>query len=307
MNVIRLECLLLQSGEFKTATAEGPLMIIAQITDLHIGFEGQGKPCQNVKRLRSVLEVLNTQIKSPDFILLTGDLVEIGENWAYETLKDELASLKIPYYFSMGNHDDRQAFLSAFPDCSFEDGFLQYTIEGGPLRIIVLDTLEPGLHGGAFCEGRAEWLRQKLTEQPDRPTLIALHHPPVPTGIEWMTASPDDPWVKRLSAVLNDFENIVHIISGHIHRSIFTKFAGTTLSVSLAVAPQVKLELADIDPNDPDGRVLLTNSAAGYALHEWNGTQMTTHQGLAPEGEPIIHFDEKHAFVVRHTLDLPPD
>ena len=38
------------------------------------------------------------------------------------------------------------------------DGFIQYAIEDLPVRILVLDTLEVGRHGGGFCETRAAWL-----------------------------------------------------------------------------------------------------------------------------------------------------
>ena len=281
-------------------------MIIAQITDLHIGFDGKEEKCKNTKRFKKVLAELNTQTQQPDLMLITGDLVESGEDWAYEKLKKTLDKIKIPYYLALGNHDNREKFIGTFSDTNFSNGFLQYTIEDWPLRIIVLDTLEVGKHGGGFCDARAEWLHRTLSEQADRPTLIALHHPPIRTGIAWMTIKEDDIWVERLKETLNPFNNIVHIISGHIHRNIFSRVAGTTLSVSLAVAPQVKLDLGDIDPDRPDNRILLTDAPSGYSLHYWDGAHMTSHSGRAPDGNPVIHYDEKHSFVVRHTMDLPP-
>jgi len=281
-------------------------MIIAQITDLHIGFDGKEEKCKNTVRFKTVLEEIKTQTAQPDLVLITGDLVESGEDWAYEKLKTTLNDIQVPYYLALGNHDNREKFIKTFTDKHFSDGFLQYTIEDWPLRIIVLDTLEVGKHGGGFCEARAKWLQKTLAEQPDRPTLIALHHPPIKTGIAWMTIKEEDVWVSRLEEVLKPFDNVVHIICGHIHRNIFSHFAGSTLSVSLAVAPQVKLDLGDIDPDVPDDRVLLTDGPSGYALHHWNGSFITSHSGSAPDGDPVIHYDEKHAFVVRHTMDLPP-
>ena len=81
------------------------------------------------------------------------------------------------------------------PRSEIVDGFIQYAIEGFPVRILVLDTLEVGRHGGGFCEVRAAWLRARLDEAPDRPTLIVLHHPPIATGISWMTENPDADWI----------------------------------------------------------------------------------------------------------------
>ncbi|RKQ69301.1 calcineurin-like phosphoesterase family protein [Litorimonas taeanensis] len=281
-------------------------MIIAQITDLHLGFHGENASCTNRERLRAVLSEVQSKIQSPDLILFTGDLVEIGEDWAYEDLREELETLSIPYYFAFGNHDNRSAFSSTFPEVKFDQGFLQYTIDDWPLRIIVLDSLEVGRHGGGFCSTRAKWLHDRLSEQPDRPTLIALHHPPMRSGIDWMTVSEGEAWVNLLQATLEPFNNVVHIMAGHIHRSIFTQFLDIPLVVCSAVAPQVKLELADIQVDKPDHRILLTDAPAGYCLHQWDGHQITTHNGIAPDGAPIIRYDDKHAFVIRHTLDLPP-
>lgn len=280
-------------------------MLIAQITDLHLGFDGRDKPCENTKRLRHVIREFNHLIRQPDLVLVTGDLVESGEHWAYEKLKEELSELNAPYYLALGNHDQREAFSAVFPELSLVDGFLQYVIEDWPLRIIVLDSLTEGRHGGGFCEVRAEWLRDALAKEPERPTLIVLHHPPIETGIAWMTASDDEAWVQRLRDIISAHDNIVQLISGHIHRTIFKPFAGTYVSVSQAIAPQVKLELAAINPDIPDDRVLLVDSAAGYSLHHWVKDVLTTHHASTPEGRPIIHYDEKHAFVVKKTLDIP--
>ena len=279
-------------------------MIIAQITDLHLGFDGKDKPCENTKRLRHVIHDLNHMKRQPDIVLVTGDLVESGADWAYQKLKTELSELKTPYFLALGNHDKRSAFTEVFPEFPLSNGFLQYTIEAWPLRIIVLDSLAEGRHGGDFCEARAAWLKERLAEDTDRPTLIAMHHPPIETGIAWMTASNEDAWVRRVHELVSSQDNVVQIICGHIHRIIFKPFAGTMVSVSRAVAPQVKLELAEIDPDTPDGRVLLIDAIAGYSLHHWHQGQLTTHHASAPEGRPIVRYDKAHAFVVRKTLDL---
>ena len=72
----------------------------------------------------------------------------------------------------MGNHDSRADLPRAVPrPPATADGFIQYAIEDHPVRILVLDTLEDRRHGGGFCESRADWLRDRLAEAPDRPTL----------------------------------------------------------------------------------------------------------------------------------------
>lgn len=279
-------------------------MIIAQISDLHIGYAGEGEACKNKQRLNKVIKSLHNFVRPPDLVLATGDLVEHGELWAYRDLKKALKKLKIPVHMAFGNHDRRAPFLEVFPEYSLVDGFLQYTLEDGPVRIIVLDTLEEGRHGGSFCKNRADWLEARLTEQPDRPTLIALHHPPIKSGIGWLTADPNAPWVKRLQAVISRHDNVKHMAAGHIHRNIYKGFAGTNISVTAAIAPQSKLELAEIDPEKPDGRPMLVEANPGFCLHHWDGDSFTTHSAQSPCGKVLFHYEEKFAYVVRHTLDL---
>lgn len=279
-------------------------MLIAQISDLHLGFGGPDTEDKNTERFKDILYNLESLSVKPDLLLLTGDLVEIGNNWAYSRVRELCDTLDIPTYCAMGNHDDRSVFEDIFKTRLFENGFLNYVIDDFDLRIIVVDTLEPGRHGAGFCKTREDWLAKHLAEQPYRPTLIVMHHPPIETGIGWLTASPEDDWVKRFSKAISGHNNIVQIIAGHIHRNMFQRFQDTVVSVSHAVAPSVSLDLRPVDPETPDGRVLLSDATGGYCLHHWNGGVLTTHIIHVPTGEPIVKYDEDHAWIVNHTLDL---
>lgn len=277
-------------------------MIIAQITDLHVGFDGKDQKCRNSQRLLPVIYELNSMIQKPDLVLVTGDLVETGEKWAYEKLRSVLGYLESPYHLAIGNHDNREVFRTCFPEVNTNGGFVQYSIDDGPLRVLMLDTLNDGLHGGAFCETRAAWLDQALAEKPDQPTLIAMHHPPINTGIAWMTASRDEPWVQRFEKVIDKYDNIRHVIAGHIHRTMFQKLGKTTISVCEAIAPEVKLELAPIDEARPDDRPLICDSAPRYSLHQWDGETVTSHMAAASTAETIVRFDEGHQYIIQKTM-----
>jgi len=107
---------------------------------------------------------------------MTGDLTDRGDRDSFEKLTAQLADAPCPIYPLVGNHDSREEMLRAFPDCpTMEGGFLQYAIEQDGLLILMLDTLEPGRHGGAFCEMRARWLSDQLSANSDTPTLCG--HP----------------------------------------------------------------------------------------------------------------------------------
>ena len=207
-----------------------------------------------------------------------------------------------PIYPIPGNHDLRAPFLEAFPNTPTNDGFIQYEVEAGSLRIIMLDTLEEGRHGGAFCERRAAWLDAKLSEQPDRPTLLVSHHPPTEIGIAWMSAASREPWVLRFAEVVERHKQVIRLVAGHIHRPIFTGWAGTTLSVTPSTAPQVALDLRPIS-GTPDGRDMIIAEPPAYALHEWtNDGVLLSHLGYANGGPVLARYNDAMQPLVEHLL-----
>ena len=190
-------------------------MLVAQITDLHLGYDPGNPDELNRTRLDRTLRRLSEMIPRPDLLLVTGDIADNGDDEdSYHRFREAIAGLPFPVYPAMGNHDSRLAFLALFPDLPAPDGFIQYAIEDHPVRILVLDTLQVGRHGGGFCEKRAAWLIARLAEAPERPTLIVLHHPPLATGLSWMTENPRAAWVRRLRAIVEANGNIVAMVSG---------------------------------------------------------------------------------------------
>jgi 3',5'-cyclic AMP phosphodiesterase CpdA len=274
-------------------------MLIAQITDIHLGFERDDPDEPNRRRLDAVLALLKAMQPRPDLLLMTGDLADAGDDaLAYRRLKEATADLPFPAYPAVGNHDGRAAFAAAFP-AFVTDGFAQYEIPAGEGRILVLDTLEEGRHGGGFCEVRAAWLARRLRQQPARPTLIALHHPPFDPGLSWISENPETDWMRRLEGVLAGHEGIVGLIAGHLHRPVVGRFAGTTLAVSAATAAQLALDLAPIDPEAPDGRPLVVDEPPAFALHLWTGRSLVTHFARVGDAPVLARFDQRMQPLVR--------
>ncbi len=278
-------------------------MLIAQITDIHLGFD-PGNPDEfNRQRLDAALRAIGEMSPRPDLLLATGDLVDAGDDSeSYGRFRDAVARLPFPTYPALGNHDGRNAFREQFPDVPAPGGFIQYAIEEHLLRILVLDTLEEGRHGGNFCETRADWLKERLAEQPDRPTILVLHHPPIESGLSWMTEDPDAAWVHRLHAIVAGQTNIVAMLSGHLHRPITTLWAGTTLAVCPSTAPQVALDLDDIDPDDPDERPMIVADPPYYAVHVWTGRGLVTQFDTAEDHEVIARYGPNLQPLVRRLM-----
>lgn len=282
-------------------------MLIAQITDIHLGFEPDAPGEFNRQRLDRTLAALCALKPAPDMLFATGDLIDRGDAASYERLREAFADLPFPVHMVLGNHDERGNFLRTFPQYQPVDGFVQYVVEAGPLRVVVLDTLEPGRHGGSFCEKRASWLRARLDEAPDRPTLIVLHHPPIELGIPWMNTDPTEPWVEMLAGCLRGRTNLVGAICGHIHRATATFWEGVMVSTCPSTAPQVALDLRPIDPDGPDQRNLIVADPPAYALHFWNGRELVTHWDTAEDHAVLARFDDRLKGMIQDMVSERPD
>jgi 3',5'-cyclic AMP phosphodiesterase CpdA len=259
------------------------MLTIAQITDLHItSAKDPVSRKRNQRRLRAVLASIEALRPRPVAIIASGDLVDRGEFEEYVELRSLLRDVTIPIHMGLGNHDKRAAFRRAYPDAPADDhGFVQYVVDIEGLRMIMLDTLDEENGDGAFCEDRAAWLARALDAAPRVPTIIALHHPPILSGIQWMDPSPNDPWVIRLAKVLEGRAQVLTAICGHTHRAFHGVFAGHVFSAAPATSIQLTLDLTPVDMRIPDGREILVDEPPGYALLMWEQGRLTTHTCVA--------------------------
>ena len=281
-------------------------MLIGQITDIHLGFDPDRVDEFNRKRLDAVLAQLCKPHNRPAMLLATGDLIDRGDADSYRRLKNALSICPFPVWPCLGNHDLRESFVEVFPEHAMTDGFLQYEIDAGPLRLLVLDTLEEGRHGGSFCEVRARWLGERLAEQRDRPTMIVMHHPPVEVGIPWMNTDPDEPWVALFEQTLRGATQVRGLICGHVHRPIAAPWKGLTIAIAPSTSPQVALDLSPLDPDEPDGRPMIIADPPGFALHRWNGRELVSHFETADEHVMLARFDARMQPLVRSLLSERP-
>jgi Icc protein len=275
-------------------------MLIAQITDVHIGFDPMDADEFNQRRLRAVLGALADGPNQPDLLLLTGDLADHGDVASYERLKQAMADCPYPWLPLVGNHDERANFHTVFPGYADGDGFVQYVRDCGDMRLVIVDTLDEGRHGGAFCAQRAAWLDARLAEAPETPTYIVMHHPPLTCGIEWMNTDPDEPWVQAFSAVLSGHPQVRGLICGHLHRSVTAAWQGRTVAICSSTAPQVTADFTPIDSERPDERAMIQAEEPAYALHRWNGRELVSFYMSAGAHPVLARYDAKMQPVVQH-------
>jgi 3',5'-cyclic AMP phosphodiesterase CpdA len=266
-------------------------MHIAQITDTHIRPPGKllmGR-VDTARFLADAVAAVNRLDPPVDLVLLTGDLVEKATAEEYAHFAALIASLKAPAFLIPGNHDARDALRQAFPEHRYlpRTGFLQYTLEDWPVRIVALDTLIPGQGGGELCAERIAWCERALAAAPARPTIVMMHHPPFATGILHMDryglANRE-----AFAAVVARHPNIERIVAGHLHRSIQARFAGAVATTCPSAAHQIALDLVPGTPlrfvmEPPAIQLHVWSEAAGLVTHT---VPVGEFAGPYPYGEP---------------------
>lgn len=270
-------------------------MIIAQISDLHVqpaGKKAYGIVDTNTFLQRAV-EQLNRLTPQPDLVIATGDLVDERTEAEYRSLHELLRPLRSPVYFVMGNHDDRTAFRTVFPNLPYmpTSGFVQYVLESYPVRLIILDTLVDGEGYGEMDAPRLQWLAARLAENPDKPTILFMHHPPFATGLQSMDRLRCR-GNENLAALVSRYPCIQRVACGHLHRSIQTIWAGTLGSVAPSVAHQVGLKLSE------DAPPAFVMEPPGFHLHLWSkDTGLTTHTAFVGDF-PAYSYITKEAIAL---------
>ena len=138
-----------------------------------------------------------------DLVLLTGDLADDGSLAALERLRAGVGDLSTTLLAVAGNHDDLDSVRSVFGSVD--------TVEAGRWRVMGVETIIPGQDHGSVD---VEKLTERLDRVDDRPTLIALHHPPLSTStnpmFQLIGAEP-------MLAALRDRPHVRAIVSGHLH------------------------------------------------------------------------------------------
>lgn len=248
---------MVQLGQFPPAKH-----VIAHISDTH--FLGGGRQLYGTvdtdPPLVHALELLERSNLPLEAIVFTGDLADLAEPDAYERLRGivEPAAERIGarIVWVMGNHDERPAYSAGL--FGEESTAPQDRVEMiGGLRIISLDSTVPGYHHGELLDSQLEWLRDVLAEPAPGGTLLALHHPPLPSPVEIM-AILELQRMDRLAEVLRG-SDVRGILAGHLHHAMSGMFAGIPVSVAAATC-------YTIDASAPVGSLLGVDGAQSINL-----------------------------------------
>ncbi len=246
---------------------------LVQLSDLHLrpGAEGKGPAGRLAHAVRQVAALA----PRPHAVLLSGDLVDTPSSAAYELAHELLAPLAAPLHAIPGNHDDRDMLRARFgPGPAPAGAAVCFAVNCGLLRLVGCDTTRPGYEAGALGEEQMGWLDETLGRQPDTPTLLALHHPPVLTGVRSMDAialAGEDR--AALEALLGGHPQVRAITCGHVHTTMTTAFAGRPLLICPSTNSVLRLDLRARD----DLPFAVSDHPPGFAVHALVDGRLVSH------------------------------
>jgi 3',5'-cyclic AMP phosphodiesterase CpdA len=210
--------------------------LLGQLSDLHVRVGSED--AEGARRVAATVRAAAAFAPMLTAVVITGDIAENGTEREYDRAKELLAPLTMPIHVIAGNHDDPDALAAAFGSTP------RWAARVGGLRLVGLDTTVPDSDGGALGEERLAWIGDTLA-QDTAPTLLAMHHPPIETGV----AAMDEmglPAADRaaLGDVLAGAPQVRRVISGHVHRAVTGRIAGCPVTLSPSAERQLSLDLA---------------------------------------------------------------
>lgn len=232
-------------------------LTVVQISDTHLSAAAP----QRMADLEQCIRVINALPTKPDLVVHTGDISHDGLLEEYHSARELLDELQAPYHVMAGNRDDRATLQSVF--CAEQtplpqEGWIQYSLEQYPVRLLMVDTVCDHSNKGELCSERLSHLEAMLSVDTTKPTALFLHHTPFEaTGI------PDpyqfENWheVDKLAELLSQYDNLIGMYCGHVHRFIDGNISGIPARALSCLAGDLrKGEVTDEERTQPVYRVL---------------------------------------------------
>ncbi len=234
--------------------------IPANAEDSYRGF----KPVENLKTVAAQVAAAK-----PESAFICGDLARLeGLPADYEQLKGLLAPVtdKAPTAMILGNHDNRKNFLAGFSSSQKGTQSVQgkhvLVVDGPAVRFVFLDSLlQSNVTPGQLGKAQRSWLSEFLKNSNDKPTMIAVHHPP-DDGDGSLTD------FQFLFQIVKPHKKVKAIFYGHSHVYRYDVMDG----IHLVNLPAIGYNFSD---DQPVGWVdsVLTAQGGDFTLHAIGGNR----------------------------------
>lgn len=181
----------------------------AFVTDTHVGT------ATGEEDLRRTVKDINSQ-QDLDFVLITGDVTEMGTKREIALAKEVLGSLKKPWYVIPGNHDTGWSesggvdFIKAFGGDKFTFDFNGYRFiacASGPYV---------RMSDGHIPRDAVVWLDEILKKTPSEMPIVFINHYPLDNSL--------DNWYEAIDRIRK--YNVQYAICGHGHKNLALDFEG---------------------------------------------------------------------------------
>lgn len=213
---------------------------LLQITDPHL-FSDPSNNLLGVNThasFQAILDEIQQQAVDFDAILATGDLIQDHQFTGYLHFAEMIKPLVKPVFWLEGNHDQQPQMglqLSQFDYIRPE----KQIFAGKHWQILMLNSQVASAPSGFLSKGQLAWLNQKLSENPERFTLVVLHHNILPTNSAWL----DQHSLKNseaLAEILALYPNVKAILHGHIHQEVDSVWHGIRILSTPSTCIQFK-------------------------------------------------------------------
>ncbi len=216
---------------------------IVQITDTHL-FGDREKDLMGVKTRNSfeaVVDLIRSNPKQPDLILLTGDLTQDHSPESYAHLIDVMKVFSAPIYFIPGNHDDIPVMNRVFASSGFQK---EKNILFDGWQCILLNSQKTHHPEGFLEQTELDFLEACLAAHPERRALVVTHHHSVSVGCTWLDkinlTNADAFW-----GLLSRYANVKMVLSGHVHQEYAGDYNGVPCYSTPSTCVQFKRHSTD--------------------------------------------------------------
>ncbi|MCR2818241.1 phosphodiesterase [Microbacterium sp. zg.Y1090] len=244
--------------------------VIVHLSDTHLlgrgaRLAGRFDVTANLDATLAAVERLGVR---PDALVFTGDLTDLGEPEAYRALRAAVepvaARLGAPVVWVAGNHDERPELRRDLLGLPASQEPVTGVWDLGGLRLIALDTTVPGWHHGDLDATQLDWLRAQLRHPAPLGTLLAMHHPPLPSHIPLFDILELRHQASLAEAIAGT--DVRGILAGHLHYSTSGTFAGVPVSVASATCYTMNLQRPPEEVNGMDA------AQAFHLVHVYDDT-----------------------------------
>ena len=229
---------------------------LLQITDPHLFADPEGTLLGQRTRLtlEEVLRLTQGHPVTATRVLLTGDLAQDASPAAYTYLAERFAQLGLTCHALPGNHDQWEAMRLGLRGGPID---LTPLIALDPWRLVLLDSSLAGSESGHLAGDQLALLEGALAAHPHAPTLVCLHHQPLPLGSAWLDEMVLDN-ADDFFAIVDRYPQVRAIVFGHVHQ----EYVGERNGMMLLAAPSTCIQFLPgsedfaLDPLTPGYRWL---------------------------------------------------